>query len=770
MDFSKKPNMLLIILAITAMSSLIYEIVWSRELSQVFGTGAFAITTVITVFLGGLALGSLLCGKILDKIKDHYKFLAYLEIAIGLTCIITLFLFKPVASFYMVLFNIFGGNPLVFNFILFLLSLLILIVPTFLIGIVFPTITKLYNAEKEKISSTVGNSYFADTIGGGAGVIIAGFFLIALLGLFKTSLLASSLNMLSGFAVLYFYKSSIETMQDKPSLGLEHNKFLLALFFFSGFAALVFEVIWIRYISLIYGSSLYSFSIVLASFLIGLALGSMYIKKIIEKSKDKVRLFAYVELLIGVLGIILIGIFPLIEFVFLWISTVISYFPLFFPLLFLVCFLILLAPTMLMGATLPIISSIYVNDLKVAHDVGRLYGINSLGSIFGSFLAGFVIIPKLGLAYSSLFAAAVYFLIAFGLIFFIDEAQFNIKLKKAIPFAAIIVVTLLFSFSIYNFNPLFGGVYYHGNYYQEGKFDILYLKNSAYGEVRVLKEISSGSVMLQNNAKTDASTLDYLPQMISAHAPMLLHSNPKEVYNLGIGGGWTLNSILAYDIENVDAVEIDPKVVEADKTVLKDYNGDSLNNPKSNIIIADGRNYLFSTDKKYDVIISEPPNIWVSGVSNLFTKEFYEIVEFHLKEGGRFSQWLPKWEMSEEDYKIILNTILSIFEYVYEFDIGNEVILVISNDPIDPADTEKKLKSGYFNANDEAIKEDLNRLGIQINESENPQMKMADALIRYYKRDHNELREYVKDTNKINTDDKPILEFNTLYNLYKLKN
>lgn len=768
-------KILVSVLFLTSFSSLIYELVWSRELSHVFGTSMLAISTVLTIFMAGLAFGSLFGGKFIDRSKNKYTFISCLEIGIGVSCLATLFLFKIIKFPYLIIYEIFGNNNLLFNIIQFLLCALVLIIPTFLIGIIFPAIVKLYHQEYQHKGKSVGISYFADTFGGALGIAFSGFFLIALIGLWKVSVIASFVNLFLGIFLLIYSREFAtkpqkaeklkQTKEKSETKNYSENKLILFLFFFSGFAALVFEVIWTRYISLIYGSSIYSFTIVLISVLLGFALGSLLISRFLNKFRDKFVLFSLIELFIGLTALLSTLLFPYLEKWFLQLFYNINSYFLFIFLLSLTCFFILLIPAALMGMTLPVLGSIYLSDLKIGTSIGKLFSFNSFGAIFGSLLAGFFIIPHFGLVQSSIFAALVYIIIAILFVYyFISE-------KKTFVISFYLVFTFfsfLLFFSKSQGDYTFQGVYYHGTRYKDEsvyfknkeRYETLFLKNSIYGQVSVVKDKLTGGVLLKNNGKTDASTStgDVSNQLLSAHLPLMLHNNPKNILNIGIGGGFTLAAIEKYDIDFVDAVEIDPTVIEVDKTILSKYNENSLNNKKADIILADGRNYLFTTKKKYDVIISEPPNIWVSGVSNLFTKEFYEIAKSHLKEGGMLSQWFPQYEMSEKDYKVALNTLVSVFPYIYEFKggavEGGDTIIIASENPIDVLNSIHKER---FES--DPIKEDFRKIT-------KDNLSLEEIFRNQYLRGNDELIKFISDVQIINSDDLPFLEFSTLRNKY----
>lgn len=790
-----RTGLLLVTLLITSFSSLIYEVVWGRELSFIFGTSAFAITAVLTTFMAGLALGSLLGGRIVDKIAKKYQFLAFTEISIGLACMATPHLLRLAKYPYLQIYNALSGNVLLFNSALFALSFMILIVPTFLIGIAFPTVVKLYHNELRAMGRSVGTTYMFDTLGGGAGALLTGFLLLAAFGLVKVSIMASVLNIALGAIILAAFPGGSRPWLEnaptptgsllpgkgpvEPSPSPQRNAVLL-LFFLSGFAALTFEIIWTRYIALIYGSSMQSFSTVLASFLAGLGIGSIIASRYADRVRNKLLWLAFVELLIGITGMLLVVAFPAMEKWFLYIYFRVDSYALFMLILFIICFAVILVPTVLMGMTLPLLSSAYASGDKVGTDVGTLYSANSLGSIFGAFTAGFMVIPLMGLEYSSVLAGAVYVAIAFSFFFLLREKTYEKKVmmrKVAVLGAAIVFVGFIIFLSLYQPDYLYNGVYYHGTQYadENGIFQsyaandrhVIFKANSPYGVVTVFRD--SMNVWLKNNGKTDASLLDMDTQGLLSHLPLSIHPDPRNVLDIGMGGGFSLRSILAYDeVRSADVVEIDPEVVEACRTVLAGYNNHALNDSRTRVIVADGRNFAFSTGEKYDVIISEPPNIWVSGVSNLFTEEFYEIARSHLKDDGIFSQWFPGYEMNEKSYMIAIKTLGSVFPYLYEFEIGSDKIVLASAREYNiskdmnrsrlssrKVDRDFNLTIKYSGKENWFIRDDLD-----------PGKRNYDFLISCYRRGSAEMERYAGEADEINKDDFPILEFSAMRNRY----
>jgi len=239
-----------------------------------------------------------------------------------------------------------------------------------------------------------------------------------------------------------------------------------------------------------------------------------------------------------------------------------------------------------------------------------------------------------------------------------------------------------------------------------------------------------------------------------------MHENPREILNIGLGGGLTLAAVEAHEIESVDVVELDPVVVEANRRVMYQHNGRALSHPKANVIVGDGRKYVANTDKRYDVILSEPPELWIGGVSSLFTVEFYEAARRALRDGGLLCQWFPRYEMPDADYKILLNTVRTSFPYVYEYDLlpvtgleeFPEMILLASTYELDRQDVIERKRF---------------RLATENVEQSSYLLRMLDLATATLARDSSELEAFVGDVETVNTDDHPVLEFRGLRNRFR---
>jgi len=710
--------------------------------------------------MAGLALGTLFGGKLIEKAKNPYRFLGIIEVFIGFACLTTILLIDNLNNAYLFLFNLVGENLFWVNILNFLLSALILVIPTFLIGVVFPVIVKLYYREINQVGGSVSWVYSIDTIGGALGALASGLIIIWTLGFWKTSLLASAINIILG-VVLYVLFKDVTIPPDSKSRTKKDQKpitdnLVLVLFCLSGLAALIAENVWIRFFDMIYGNSMISFSMVIAVFLFGLGLGSFLAKFVTRKIKNKILLFSSIELFIGVFGLILLLIFPPMETAFLKIYYGSNSYGGFLSLLVLLAVAVLLIPTTLMGMTLPVIRTIYTREESIAPDIGRLFAWNSFGAILGSFLSGFVLFYWIGLHNTAILASIIYIAIAF--IFMVRYRREQIKVFLAIFSGSLTIIMLLFGF-FYQPNFLYNGAYYHGTIYDDhsGYFDhkddieILYSKQSPYSFVSVVKR--KGTLMIKINGRSEA-TSNAITQNMLANLPLLFHPEPEKVVIIGHGGGYSLNSITQYPmVQSIDAIEIDRVILEANQ-YLED-NGNPESDPRVNLIIADGRNYLFTSPQKYDVIISQPSHIWAS--SSLFTQEFLEIAKSKLNEGGIFTLWLPRFEMSDFDYAVMVNTLKSVFPHYEQFNFRRNILFLASNHEIDVPDD---LVLSHTEAKSVRSELDFARKLTEEEDLDIPEFIQS----HYYPEVEEYLESLAQGITLINTDDLPILEYTTLRN------
>ncbi|MCH7675256.1 fused MFS/spermidine synthase [candidate division KSB1 bacterium] len=773
---------------------LVYEVIWTHELSLIFGNTVYSLSAVLTSFMGGLALGSYLAGRASKRITRPLRVYGYFEIFIGLYCALLPFLFNGAETLYATIYNTWGTSFYLLSTVRFLISFLILLIPTTFMGATLPILTEALLYRRDALGFTTGNLYAFNAFGAVMGTLGAGFLLIPFLGIQWTIFSTAALNLVLGISAFaldsklgetkILFEEVREKRPKKRKVKKTQNKSIsissaavftsVLVFGVSGFAAMVSQVAWTRVFSLAVGSTIYAFSIIVAAFILGLAIGSSIGARKVDNRRDLVKTLALVQLGLGTSCMIILPVLgwsPL-----LFVKLILKYaesFNLLLTLEFLAVAILILIPTMLLGATFPLVTKIYHTARKQAgRAVGDVYAMNTAGAILGSFFVGFVLIPGLGIQ-GSLLLAAILFLLSGFVLFFLSASQR--KSRGFVAACALVIVALGGSFglgrSLESWDPMIlsSGLYMlsheksleqiaaKGRLLQTLKKQeqgVKYYKEGLTSTVAVIEQ--NGIRFLKIGGKTDATTFGDMPtQLLLAHVPMMLHPNPVDALVIGLGGGVTVGSVLTYSsIQKVDLVEVSPEVVE----VVRDYGFfDEVNNRpfldnRLNLIVTDARNHVDLTSSKYDVIISEPSNPWMAGMAMLFTQEHLENCRERLNPGGLICQWLPAYRISKQDFLTVLATFASVFEYVsvWESIPGVDYLFIGSMEP-QSIDYKRVTKS----LSEIPVQKDLSRLLI----SDVP------TFLSYYLADEKQVQILTREY-PVNTDDNVLLEYSAPRNIF----
>ncbi len=710
-------------------------------LTLVIGNTVFSITTVLTAFMGGLALGSFLAGRLIDKIKDPLRTYGVLEGGIGAYALLLPFLIAGTEPLFRFIYQTIDPSFYAFSLIRFFVCGIILLIPTTLMGATLPVLSKYFVERQTNLGWNVGMLYGVNTFGAVLGSFAAGFVLIPALGITWTIYLAALLNLSICAGVLKLAKKSVqaEPATSKEKLKRKKQKreraeevvpeswgtiqlVVMVGIGVSGIAAMIYQIAWTRVLLLSIGSSVYAFSLIVTVFICGLALGSLIISKFIDRRRDLVLGLALMQ---GAIGISALLIVPLLGKLPIFIAETVFNSSNSFKYVhfaeFAIIFPLILVPTFMMGAAVPMAIKICTTDVRrVGRFFGNVYAVNTLGAIIGSFIAGFFLIPWLGAQNSILIAVAMNIMVA-GIIFLHSPTLSSPRRVAGALMTAVIAVLVWYPISQWDASILTSGPFLYAGRHkdisaQKGidlgmamkeRGQLLYFKEGLHALVSV-KKTSQGDVLLEINGKTDASAKgsDVATQLMLGHLPLLLHQGAEDVLVIGLGSGMTLGAVEQHPVKGVDVVEIEAAVVEASQ-YFREFTGDVLNDPRVNLIVADGRNHVALTPRKYDVIISEPSNPWISGMANLFTREFFGLAKQRLREGGLMCQWVHAYAMSSMDFKTIVRTFQAVFPHVtvWEASFGGDYLLIGSPREvnIDPRTLTDRL-------GDERLKADLGRM------------------------------------------------------------
>lgn len=767
-EANSSPILLLATVFTVNFLSMVFQVVWTRKIMVIFGTTALSISTILTVFLSGIALGGYLGSRWIKKAEKKHRFLGTVMIILGAYCLGATFLLGYIREPFFFLAGV-VEHPTAVNLLKLFFSFVILIVPTTIIGATFPIITYLYATDFKNFGKAVASIYFIDTLGAAAGALICGFLLVPWVGLRETSFIGAGIYFILGLIIIS-KKDGTPVKEKVPSQSLAKSVpvssrtrfFILTALFLSGFAALVLEVAWSRYFHLLFGTSIYAFALVLAAFMLGLSIGSASIKRFLDRFRNPLIVFAFLEIAIAFFSLFAIYTNNWIEGLYFEYFFKTSNFYIFQVILFVTAFVMMLVPTSLMGANFPLAVKILGRNRETrGEDAGIPFSINTGGGIIGAFLAGFFIMPLLGLENTTLLASSIYFIIGLAFLLIAKKRNLAVFVPAAAMFAVLVITAYIGK------EPSLGySVYYEGIRYSNAsefieikkRIQTLYSRHGHYGLVSVNYDPYTKNIFLLNNGKTDASIhkFDMGNQLMLGHMPLFLHGSPKDVLNIGLGGGFTLGAVTTHpEVSTIDAIEIDPLVFEATERFFSPYNNNALSDPRVKKHVQDGRHFVETTSKKYDVIISEPPNIWVSGVSQLFTDEFYRAVKKKLKEGGILAQWSPAYELDERDLKLILATIRQTFEHVMYWTNNVDYIIIAS-------DTKKEPDFARVVALMEVpeVNLDMQRIIKGVDAATMMRILMSPTI------NSDSMPSYLEEQTQINTDNLPHLEFKTARNIY----
>lgn len=746
-------------------SALIYEVVWGRMLVLVFGGTSFAISTVLAAFMGGLALGSYLFGKLIDRRGHPLIVYGLLEAGIAAWALLIPALLGLLNSGYGLLYKELDPSFYVLSLLRFSLTFIVILVPTTLMGGTLPVLMRLLTATGALVGRTSALLYFANTSGAVLGTFTAGFMLIPGLGLRGTTHLAVVVNIAVALLAIYMARkvefkspapaSAVESPSPEKGFALKRpldRGIVLFVYAFSGFTALAYEVIWTRVLVSIVGTTTYAFTTMLTTFLLGLAIGSLVFSRFADRVKS-VRPLALVQFFIALLALATVPMLGALPGLFIklqgplgqgWWGQV--------GLRFTLCLFAMLPPTLLMGATFPIVAKLYAGNAEgIGTNIGRMYAFNTMGAILGSFLAGFVAVPIMGQESSILVAVTLNVLAALALVLFIrGPAGHRVAISVACALA-ILLVAIVPKFDLWDKKIMSSGVYLYGSEYQSisdlekvlANARLLYFKEDKDATVSVWQE---GSVKyMRINGKTEASTgSDMLTQRMVGTLPLLFHPAPKDVLLIGLASGVTAGSMLQHPVEKLECVEI-VRGMDRAAEIFSRENYDCLNDPRFELIESDGRNYIMLTDETYDVIVSQGSNPWVAGCVNLFTIEFFELAREHLNPGGILGQWVQIYSMTREDFDLVLSTFHDVFPYVTVWQASEGDIVLIGS--------ERELPSDY-----EFIKEAMNRPRVA-EDLKSVGLDTFAGLFSCFLLDTDAVEEYLDGFSKRVTDDDPSLEF-----------
>jgi spermidine synthase len=744
-------------------ASLILQVVWFKQLQLVLGSATFSVSVTVASFFFGLSIGSAFGGRIADRITRPLRVYGFLELCLAIVSFaVTAFLshWSTWVGWMSPLLNL--ESPARLPVIVFL-SLATLTLPTMLMGATLPFLVKFLTRSQTELANKIGLLYAFNTLGAAIGTLSVGFVLIGLLGVTGSSFFASTLYACVGRLGLLAarHEHSLPVKGQKEAhVARERAEsdatLVIWLFACSGFVSIAYEVVWFRFLTNISGSSVYAFSGMLGTYLLGLVIGALICADFLAPHKEKLlRYFAITQVGIAVAATLTFAIlgksgtfhsfFAAIvsAVVPAWTQTLLGDDVSFF----LTCVVALLLPTTLIGISFPLASELTVMRMSaLGRRIGALYASNTIGGVLGSLTAGFILIPYLGSQWALTTLILMNLLLFVAIVASQTDLLTSLWRSGAIAFGVIVVSFLLFGphYLERQLTTFSGAKVLELRESKEATFAVLEYEDDAAGKYQQLL------VNSKSYANNRPEGRRYMAAM--AHYPLLLHKGPSETAAvICIGTGTTVGAVSIHaELQSIYAVDLAPAVFDFAPYFIP-INNRFHEKPKVHKVVADGRHYLLGARDTFDVITLEPPPPHDAGVVNLYTEEFYALAKLRMREGGVLAQWVPL-DIGRGDLpKMILKAMLAQFKHVSLWMPSRMEGVAIASD--EPLQIDRDVLA--MRMSEPLVADDLTAIGLRSPEHLLATFVAADQTLATY-----------LDGNPSLTDDRPRIEY---YNFYPVK-
>ncbi|MBL4689072.1 MAG: hypothetical protein JKY37_31055 [Nannocystaceae bacterium] len=721
---TRRWGLLFALFFLSGISGLIYESIWSRYIRLFVGSAATAQILVLSLFMGGMSLGALLAGRYVSRIRTPIVLYGVIEGLVGLYALAFPYL-QAFASTqcYEVIFPALGGGILV-TMAKWAVAGLLILPPCLLLGTTFPLMSVgILRRDLAHSGEVLSLLYFTNSLGASFGAVFSGFVLVAWVGLPGALMVAAALNLLI-MVVAVRDRTPTPPIVERPD-GREEGTpnhaplrwLFLAVAFGTGMSSFMYEIGWIRLLSMILGSATHSFEVMLSAFVLGLALGGLWVRRRMDKFKRPELVLGIVQILMGLSAVATLPAYLLaveamhqllsgaeIRTEFLWLQ--------FNILRYLLCLLVMLPATFCAGMTLPLLTHVLLKRGGAEKVVGQVYGLNTLGAIFGAVTAGLILMPLVQL--KGVIVVGALLDCVLGLYLLRSEILSGHALRGTstlIRTAAVGTVLTLGFGLMYPIDPmvLTSTVFRRGRKKLNEGYKVLSYVDGRTATVTVVENtMRPGYHIIYTNGKPDASVvLDRWPQgadrnlgpdmagdeptqFLLAIVPLMARPQARHAAVIGFGSGVTVHTMLgSANLQRVDTVEIEPEMVRGAR-FFRPVNWRAYGDARSHIHFDDAKAYFASAKHKFDIIVSEPTNPWVSGVSSLFTVEFYRDAKRYLNEGGLLAQWVQGYELSDELLVTVLAAIDQEFDDYLIVRIGSRDWVIVSSPhgPVGPLSAE----------------------------------------------------------------------------------
>ncbi len=692
--------LLLTLFVLSGFSALIYQSIWTHYLGLMLGHAAYAQTLVLIMFMGGMALGSWWVSRRTLQIRRLVGSYAAVEAAIGLLGLIFHPLFNAVANWNLEQVLPALGNPGLAAAWQWLSAAALIAPQTVLLGATFPLIAAgvLRAFPSAGTSAQLGGLYFTNGIGAALGALAATFLLLPAVGMHGALQVAAVMNLLLAAGTAWSSSALCESARPlpgaaeaaespiAPSIQLPRlRRSLLWATFGSSAASFGYEIGWVRLLNQALGTTLHGFELMLASFIAGLALGGLWVQRRGPRISDPVRYAGYVQVAMGVAALLSV---PVLAGSYAWAGWLVGSltpsdggYTLYSLATALTAMVVMLPAAFFAGMTLPLFTAALLREGGSERAVGQVYAANTLGAIAGVVLAVHLLVPQIGVVLSLLVAATVDVVIGLVLLRRFGSPEWTFGSGLA-ALGSLGVLTLVLVAGLPNPLHQAAGVFRNG-FNPAALGELVYFKDGSTATISV-RNLGSGRVIATNgkpdagmNPLDKAASPDEITMLMLGALPLAAHPAPRRIALIGWGSGLSTHTVLgSHRPERVDTIEIEPAMIEGARR-FHPRNVRAYADPRSTIRIEDARKFLAIQGEAYDAIVSEPSNPWVSGVSSLFTKEFYRLIRRQLSANGVLVQWIHTYEMTDALLAQMLAALISEFpnSEVFQASAGDLVIL-----------------------------------------------------------------------------------------------
>lgn len=723
---------------ISGVAGLVYEVLWSRYLGLFVGHTAYAQVLVLAVYLGGMAVGSLAVADLSRRLDSPLRWYAGAETVLALFGLAFHFLFVAATDFgYDVLFPAVGSAAAV-GAVRWGLAGLLILPQAIVLGTTFPLMAAgLVRDDRSHPGGSVAEAYLLNTLGGAAGVLLAGFGFIAWFGLPGTSVAAAVLNLAAAGLVLASTRvrpttaeiaspgegaaGSLEprSSRELEAAGAGLTIILLAVAFGTAVASFAYEIGWIRMLSLVLGSATHAFEIMLSAFIFGIAVGAWLVRRLSDTSPRPVRLLGLVQVWMGLTALaslpLYLGTFDVMRRMVQGLSGAAWGYELFNLGRYGLGLVVMLPSTVLAGMTLPLVTGALLRAGREERTIGRVYGVNTVGSVVGAGLAGLIALPVLGL--EGLITAGAAVDVALGLWLLERSARWaGQRPTPVLRWGVASALVFLVVGAVVELTPetITSGVYRSGEVAGAERWRSLFYQDGRTATVSAHVGTSDGVIVLSTNGKPDASlgprwildrrdTLperpipqgrDFTTQVLAPAVTLAHRPSAATVANIGHGSGMTATSLLTSDaLERLVTIEIEPLMVEGSLVFLP-ANGPAFADTRVSYVFDDAKAYFSYQRERFDVIFAEPSNPWVSGTASLFTVEFYERVTDFLADDGILGQWMQIYELNDDLFLSVLAALDRVFPSYRAYLVGGADVAIIASLSEKPSDADWSVIEG----------------------------------------------------------------------------